>query len=313
MQDLLNFLPEHKRKIFLQYPFIRRFLESGINPQTFLEDLRAFKFDLIKKGITEADIMSLEDKLKPKSRIKFVPGAVVKTGPNRNDSVEAWRNYWKNNDHVIRVQGADGNYHPAYEWINGREIRVFRMPDVNERVAQYVIQGVNDIVNEVGLNLQIKYFGAHPTSIEQVKQATQPDGRLSGDTLSKILVVEYWRNPAQGGSPHADIVIVNQYIVLGNENWGQSEFNKGYSILAVPNRRQQSLDFIRNVAKHETGHLLGFQEHHDMSKVNEYKEPRDCNMLWRSSTLYTCEKCLDALKYFWKGIEERTGKRFFKK
>jgi len=71
-----------------------------------------------------------------------------------------------------------------------------------------------------------------------VKQATQPDGKLSGDTLSKILVVEYWRNPAQGGSPHADIVIVNQYIVLGNENWGQSEFNKGYSILAVPNRRQ---------------------------------------------------------------------------
>jgi len=226
MQDLLNFLPPHKRKILLHFPFVNLFIEEKITKAVFIENLRSFKQDLLSRGITEADIMSLEDKV-----------FGFKT-PHRNDSVESWRNYWKNNDHRMRVYGADGKHHPAYEWINGKEIRVFRMPDVNERVAQYVIQGVNDIVNEVGLNLQIKYFGAHPTSIEQVKQATQPDGKLSGDTLSKILVVEYWRNPAQGGSPHADIVIVNQYIVLGNENWGQSEFYKGYSILAVPNRRQ---------------------------------------------------------------------------
>ena len=57
-------LPEHKRKILLQYPFITQFLEGRITPQIFLENLRAFKPDLIKKGITEADIMSLEDKLK---------------------------------------------------------------------------------------------------------------------------------------------------------------------------------------------------------------------------------------------------------
>ncbi len=59
MQDLLNFLPEEKRKILLQYPFVHRFLEGKLKFKVFLEDLEAFKQDLMKKGITESDISAL--------------------------------------------------------------------------------------------------------------------------------------------------------------------------------------------------------------------------------------------------------------
>jgi hypothetical protein len=126
------------------------------------------------------------------------------------------------------------------------------------------------------------------------------------------LLAEKYRDPTFGGSPHADLIITGQHIILGDENWGQSEFDKGYIVMSLPGGRQNSVEFLRRIAKHEAGHLFGFNQHHDSEDIPGYEEPPDCNMLWKASTSYTCEKCRDALVNIWRGIEGRTREIFLK-
>lgn len=58
---MLDFLSKEKRKILLEYPFIKEYLDGKITQQTFLENLYIFKPDLIAKGITDAEIKLLEN------------------------------------------------------------------------------------------------------------------------------------------------------------------------------------------------------------------------------------------------------------
>ncbi len=217
---------------------------------------------------------------------------------------DGWKNFW--------FDKATNSNKP--DWIHGKEVRVFCMPEVDERVVPYATKGVQDLIQQIGLDFTVNYYGSDATAVQQVKESTKEDGRIDGRTLSKILIDETWRNPQCGGKPHADVIITDKYLKLGDENWGQSEFHYGYIILALPNRRQRSLGFIRNVSKHEAGHLFGFYHHDDENAIDikGYKPVSDCNMLWQASTKDTCDKCVDALTYFWKGIEDRTGEKFFR-
>ena len=52
--------------------------------------------------------------------------------------------------------------------------------------------------------------------------------------------------------------------------------------------------------------------HHESHDVDGYEEPDDCIMYWKASTPYLCDKCEDAMRSFWEGLEEETNKRFFK-
>lgn len=238
---------------------------------------------------------------------------------SRVDNPAAWQNYWRN-----RYQFDTANPLAALDaaWIHGKEIRIFRMPDVNKNVSDSVYRGIEDIVNEIGLDFTIRDYGSHESIIGPVKEYTRSDGRIKGDFLLSTLTSEDYRNPAKGGKPHADVIIVNNYlalvregeIVAGDENWGISHFIPGGVVISVPRERQKSLDFIRKVSKHEASHLLGFGEHHDdpYTNVKGYQEAPDCNMYWRASTLDTCDRCSDALRYFWIGIQEKTGKQFLK-
>lgn len=248
--------------------------------------------------------------------LKSVKAKLKGRGVIRNKSVEAWRNYFFNEYHRWRTTGVSnlGDPHNYPLWFVGKEIRIFRMPKVDEKVVPYVRAGIEDLIHQIGLDFNVTYYGPHPSAVEQVRESIKPDGRIDGDKLSQILVSENWRRPEYGGRPHTDIYITDRFLALGDRNWGQSQFVYGYMILALPRERQESLEFIRNISKHEAGHLLGFPEHHDgdFSDVKGYSPVQDCNMLWQASTRYTCDKCADALVYFWKGIEATTGQRFFR-
>jgi len=227
-------------------------------------------------------------------------------------SKENWQKHWLEEGRGVAARAST----PDYKWICGREIRVFRMPDVDEGVVGPVIDGVNELICDVGLpgfliDRRRHYFGPHESAMQEVKAATRVDGFLDGKVLRAILVAEDWRDPSVGGKPHADIIITAQHIALGAENWGQSEFSGGYAIISVPGTRQRALGFIRNIAKHEAGHLFGFRGHHDDSDdIPGYAKDADCNMLWEAPSSNTCGRCMDALVNFWKGIEEGLGKRF---
>jgi len=242
----------------------------------------------------------------------------IKAKRGKTDPKAAWQKYWREAFCLGKVHGKDGAEYDIFDnWISGREIRVFRMPGVDERAVKPIVLGVNDLIRELGLpdfliDLRKNYFGPHESVIQQVQKATGSDRRLDAHELGYILLAEKYRDPAFGGSPHADLIITDQHIVLGNQNWGQSEFNKGYIVMSLPGERQGSSDFLRRLAKHEAGHLFGFNMHHDSEDIAGYAEPADCNMLWRASTSSTCDKCKDALVNFWRGIEERTGEIFLR-
>jgi len=237
----------------------------------------------------------------------------------RDFSKANWQRYWKEDGWVKEVVGKDGRTVGIFQnWIRGREIHVFRMPGVREEVVEAVILGINDMIREIRLldfliDKRRNYFGPHKSAVMQVRMAMTREGRLDEQGLAELIIAERWRNPLQGGRPHADVVITDQFLSLGYENWGQAKFDYGYVLIAVPGRRQKSLDFIRNVAKHEAGHLFGFREHHDSHPdIPGYESIDDCNMLWRASSYETCGKCLDAMVHVWKGIEEKYGEKFLK-
>ena len=83
--------------------------------------------------------------------------------------------------------------------------------------------------------------------------------------------------------------------------------------ISVPARRQTNLNFIKTVAKHETAHLLGLGYHHDAIDVKGYSSIRDCLTFHRCTSLIICQRCRDEIIAFWEGIQERAGKRFFKR
>ncbi len=239
----------------------------------------------------------------------------------RQKSREKWQDSWfkvyadRHHDH--RTEGIDGKDYFCSNWILGKEIRIMRVPGVDGKVVPYVKAGIEELLNQLGLKLQVKDYGVDETVIQQVNRSiNQENGFVDGYHLSKELITEHWRDPTKRGTPHADVVLVDKYLTRGTQDWGQAEFFKGYMVLALPNGRQNSLDFIKHMAKHEAGHLLGFDEHHDSKYaiVNGYEDEQklNCNMLWEASTLYTCRKCLEAIASFWVGVEKTTGQKFLK-
>ena len=238
-----------------------------------------------------------------------------------------WQNMWKAPDCYGRVGNLgteydnDGNEYEGWRWIEGREIRVFSDPSMPNRCINAVKRVIKGMISDVGLKLKLRSYTAYnedPSITGPVRDSIQ-NGYLDGDKLSRYFMAEEYRI----GDPPADVYIGNMPIVLGGENWGQSRFSMGAMVMALTpgynnpedDRNRQDRDFvdlIERISKHETGHLLGYQQHHEQFDVDGYEEPEDCVMYWDSSTSYLCDKCGDAMKSFWEGLEEETNKRFFK-
>lgn len=242
---------------------------------------------------------------------------IINPGSKRENSVDSWRNYWK------EYFAQNIWYQKAalpWNWIFGKEIRLIKMPEVNAQAALAVKAGIEDMIDAIGLDFKVNYYGEDPYGIAQIRQATAPDGRIDYNKLVDIVIAEPWRQPALGGKPHADVFVTDKYLAdkqynnSGDANWGMSEFSNGLCVIGLPGKRQNCLDYLRNIAKHEAGHLFGFQEHHDgsNSNVKGYASVRDCNMLWHVPAQNTCPKCLDAMKSFWEGVESAAGRSFLK-
>jgi hypothetical protein len=178
-----------------------------------------------------------------------------------------------------------------------------------------VIEGINDLLIEAGLpdfliDPRRHPLDPHEHAILALPAATRADGTLDGGRLRRLLL-EARGNGGDMDSAHAHVIITALPLASGVENWGQAEFDGGYAIISLPGLRQRALGLVRNIAKHEAGHLLGFQEHHDTTPdIGGYAREQDCNMLFEAPSTTTCGKCLDALIHFWQGLEGSLGQRF---
>lgn len=251
-------------------------------------------------------------------------------------SPEGWRESWRVFSHfppqhsMLRAGKVnynviiDGKTYEGWRWVEGKEIRVFTDGRVDERAVIPVVTGINELLNELNLDLKVSYYksyASHPSVTEPVKLSME-NGFLDADKLFEYFVAEPWRSPPQGGQ-HADVLIANRPLKVGGENFGESVFYYGSSVLSLTdgtnnpkdkrNRQERYLyDLVRRIAKHEAGHLLGYDRHHETVNVSGYAEPADCAMYWRCSTDVFCSKCKDALLGMWEGLEQKTGMSFFK-
>lgn len=230
-------------------------------------------------------------------------------------SREAWKEFWRDkglNSKPHELMRTDGTERTA-DWVIGKEIRIERTPRINPQVVPYVINGINMMLSEVGLQgFRIRDFGADPLAQAEIRAATNSDGSLNSDKLRGILALEKARDEAHGGSPHADVVIIDKPLApgRGEVNWGETTYREGAFLLSLIGNHQNQLEFITNISIHEAGHLLGYDTHHTEYKVRGYEDNTSCVMNWESSTRSLCNKCRDAIVAFWEGVEQRTGTRF---
>lgn len=290
-----------KKKRFLRAFFFITDQSHENNPEEYLRNLDVYKSEL-RKIISELEFQTLRQfALKKKGFKTFLE---EEGGVSSLSSPEAWKNHWK---HLGQNTGI--------KWFNDEEIRLYRMPGIEPSVAPPIIQGINDMINEIGLNLQTFEFRLHQSIVQQVRQVTDRNGRIDPRKLGELHENEDQRKPEKGGKQHADVVILNQLFAQRPEDFGSTRFSDGSMVISLHGNRQGHTESLRCLAKHEAGHLLGYQLHCDenYAKVTGYPIARYCLMHYEYPSPRICQKCKDAIVSFWEGIQEKTGKRFFKR
>lgn len=235
----------------------------------------------------------------------------------RRISIADWQNSWMGVNFKITPHfsnfvsslGPSGKMQDGWQWYKGKKVLVFREATVLRESVLPVIRGIKSLVERIGLDIRVIDLDADSSIRPAINYATRPEGVIDGHALGSYLIEESSRSETLGGFPHADVLITDRYLALGRENWGQSEFSKGYMVISLPGGRQRCQKFITNIAMHETGHLLGYQMHHDTFleedlEIEGYPEVNDCLMFWRASTREICPRCKDAIKYLWQGLQQ---------
>ena len=243
---------------------------------------------------------------------------------SRENWMRAWRQRANNYGRAVDSGLIPSGHYESERWIDGREIRVFTDGMVREPAVGPVVTGIKEMVRDIDLDLKVRYFpdlGNHPSVTGPVRLSTV-NGMLDPQKIELYFATEIWRQPPQG-SQHADVLVTNLPLSLGGENFGYSLFHPGCSVISLTdgttnpsdrrNRQDPRMyDLVRRIAKHETGHLIGYDLHHESIPVSGYSEPDDCLMYWRCSTDRICDKCRDAITGLWEGLEQKTGTKYFR-
>ena len=181
---------------------------------------------------------------------------------------------------------------------------------IPKRVAK-IADGVSSLVNDLHLNITVRTLPM-TARVAQAVAASSRGKRLlqrtvNFDTLCRQLI-------ATRDGRYAEVIIAPGMIDGANDTAGMSYFNYGVVLL----NDQVACRFI---ARHETGHLLGYHLH-DNWPITILGYPtytphwgrfvREGNLMMpvpQGNDL--SPRAHDALISFWQGLEQRTGKRYF--
>ncbi len=186
-----------------------------------------------------------------------------------------------------------------YWWTNG-EIRVFWETGITRVTVDLIVKAVDERIREtIGIPFQFNLYGSHASAIKQVAQATV-NGQIDENCLFATALSEIWRDPQCGGQQHADIYITNKPFLNDTVSWGAADFKFGAMVFCLYGNRQNSQDFLRNVALHEANHLLGMCCHcDDYQNVEELSYSSRCNMHYSCQYENLCLKCADYIRNWW--------------
>lgn len=227
-----------------------------------------------------------------------------------------WRALWR--WHVLAIgqfgtiKDETGAAHSAWRWAAARKIRIHALPGIKPAMVDEALNGVRAMVREIGLDLEVS---AEPLP-EEVAEACRRsllkqtvNGRLedclSFDGLAARLAALHKNQPC------ATVLLVDHPIA---ECWwahGMASFNQALVLL-----EKGTLSF--HLAKHETGHLLGYNWHDSLPLFvlgypwEDWPWSRDTLMMLNGHNSDLSPRARDALTGFWAGLERKLNQRFWK-
>ncbi len=202
----------------------------------------------------------------------------------------------------------------AWHWVDGKEIRLYAGPGVNPRQADIIAEGVRAMVAEVGLDFTVTVIPL-PADVRAAYEASLVPFTIQGRRVQAVNFSKLERRliALRKGDPHADMII-SKAPLAGRMTWwahGMATFTSGVGIFIDDN-----VNF--HLGKHETGHLLGYLFHDDLP-LYVFGYPwegipgrRDTLMVLQGNSNVLSPRTRDALHYFWRGLEDRSGKKFLK-
>ena len=230
---------------------------------------------------------------------------VKRQGASPSDSVKDWRQAHFSGP--LCLQKAP--------WIDRKEINLVATPNIDPRAVSILKSGIELLVDDVGLDFKVVELPQANPLKEIILKHLEIGGEYDVENLRREL--SKYEKTCRVASrykyqPPALAVILDGYFKGDSIRWGNGDYNSGIIFFAVPRERQDSKVFLKRIAKHETTHLFGNGIHHDSVHVNGYGRGQSCNFLLTAPTLYTCQKCKDALVYQWLGLQQRHNERYLK-
>jgi hypothetical protein len=198
----------------------------------------------------------------------------------------------------------------AADWVSGKEIRVLSMPGISSKATRVVKGSIKEVIDELHLDFDINVYDLDRSTKNLIECHISRNG-LDYEGLSRALAIESYRKPHLGGSQHADVILIPEFFDDDKVSWGVSRFSRGNILFALPNGRPNNLSFLRKIAKHESGHLLGYHLHHEDFSVPEL-DAKYCVMDPSVPTDKVCDKCFNAINNFWMGLEKVTGDKYIR-
>lgn len=203
------------------------------------------------------------------------------------------------------------NHHvAAWHWIEGHSLRVYYLPGIKPAKAEIIAAGARELLHDTGLQFTVTTMPA-PPAIQAAYAASCEEKTVNGSKqrcvnfgkLEKHLV------SLRTKDPHADMLVVDTPI---SEYWwahGMATFVSGVAVF-------EAMNVDTNLGKHETGHLMGYLLHDSQPlfvigyRWEGWPWSRHTLMMLTGDDSQLSPRASDALHYFWRGIEDRTGKRY---
>ena len=192
------------------------------------------------------------------------------------------------------------------DWWIYKKIRVFCDSKIPRQAIKTIVDSVDYRAREVlGLKFNLvmpENNRCHERGIEQMAQATV-DGQIDAQRLFELAALGKLRKRSEGGRQHAGIYITTGQFSDSPDSWGAASFESGTMIFALSEDRHRDIDFLRKVALHEAGHLIGMPTHCKIYKnVQGYHYRGLCNMDPGCSTDFLCQRCEGFIVHFFKQI-----------
>lgn len=188
------------------------------------------------------------------------------------------------------------------DWWIRKKIHIYHEPGIPRSAIKTIITAVDERIYQVLHSRFTIKLDTNENFATQIEEATV-NGHIDEHKLFSLASFGRRRDPYRGGRQHGGIYITTKPFLHSPASWGAAHFKFGTIIFALNGRRYQPTNLLRNVALHETTHLIGMYTHcKTYQNVQGYDYHGPCNMDPDCKTGYLCPKCRDLVVHFWKQV-----------